>query len=439
MCRRHYTANGVPGTALAGGILRVCAAVLLALGSAGCTGAGEFRAFEGRVSWFAKGTGTAPQLVSHAVVHGVVGPDYLRIEQAAGEERTGRIFACARGEYWEYTRDAAGRWSCRMCLLQEHLWRLRCRAEEARGNARGALAHLSALTRQNLWPLFAGTGRAIEPLSDREEIHGAASRKVRAGVYPGVVWEVWLSGEFPLSAAQAELLLVALDLPRAQARDFVERVGEVPVEIDAFSADGKSHVRYAFGGKPAAAASESVDDVIPSEWLAAMAAREERFADERLLLGRAIGGTGSEDGVSVLAACVRACEGLDARRVQFLMRRVASIGDPPARRYVMEAALRASPRHAIAPLWQLLERGDFEVAMDAAQALSAHLPPPENVRALGVVLRRGVREGRAAAFGLRMNDCLQITTGTDVGYWPGPNAERTLERWLDIVKAATAR
>jgi hypothetical protein len=435
---RHYTANRAPGKASAGKILRAGAAALVVWCAAGCAAGGAFRSFEGQVSWYAKGGGNAWLPVSRADVRGVVGPEYVRFESVRGAEVAGGIYSFARAEYWEYTRDADGRWSVRMCPVEERIARLEENARVARGYARSALASRSALARQSLWPLFSGEGGVVESLADREEIHGAPARKVRAGVYPGVVWDLWLSAEFPLSPAQAELLLVALDVPRSRAREAVARLGEPPVEIDALAADGRRRVKYAFRRAPAAVAAEDVTDVIPPEWVARMAARERTYDDDRLLFKCIMTGAGGQDGVSALGACVRACRTLTARKVQYIMRRMGSVDDPSARRYLMAAVMAAKPDHAAAPLAAIVEGETLEVAVDAAAALAARVPAPDNVRVLGTVLRRCLREGRAAEFGLEVDACLRTATGTDVGYWPGPDGERALERWLDVVRVAAA-
>ncbi len=428
---RHYTAGRASGKAFEGGILGVCAAFFLA----GCAVQDGFRTIEGHVIWHAKGAGNVWRPVSRADIRGVVGPEYLRIESVQGAARAGRIFALARGEYWEYACDAAGRWSCSMCPGEEHLSRLRDKADAARREARRTLAGLPVLTRQNLWPLFAGGAGSIESLSDREGIHGYQARKVRVGAYPGAAWDVWVSAEFPLPAAQAALLLAAIDVPLPAAHALIARLGETPIEIDALCADGKTRIRYSFARAPAPAGSEDVADVIPAEWVEAIAVREQRVAGDRTLLARMTGAGGMKDDMTQLGASVRYCTRLDARRVQVIMRRIETVADSIARRYLMRAALRASPGHAVEPLKALLEAGAFDVARDAAQALAEHLPPPDNVRALLAILGRGIREDRGEDFRLWVNDALQTVTATDVGYWPGPNAGAAIARWLDVAKA----
>ncbi|HAK97299.1 MAG TPA: hypothetical protein DCM87_20495 [Planctomycetes bacterium] len=427
---RHYTAGAAPRKAFKGGILGACAAALLA----GCAAGDGFRTFTGHVSWHAKGAGGAWRPVSRAEIRGVAGPDYLRIESVQGAARAGRIFALARGECWEYGCDPNGRWSCNMYPGEEHSLRLEDKAEAARREARRTLAGLPVLTRQNLWPLFAGGARSIESLSNREEIHGHQARKVRAGAYPGAVWDVWVSAEFPLPAAQAALLLAALDLPLPAAHALIARLGETPVEIDALCADGKTRVRYSFTAVPVPAAAEDVAGVIPAECMEAIAARERRIASDRILLARMTGVGDREDGVTQLGAAVRYCARLDARRVQAVVRRVETVPDSIARRYLMRAALRASPGHAVEPLKALVRAGAFDVARDAAQALAEHLPPPDNVRVLLAILGRGVREDRDEEFRLWVNDILQAVTETDIGYWPDRSAGAAITRWLDAAK-----
>ena len=427
---RHYTAGAPPRKPLAAGILGVCAAALLA----GCAAADGFRTFAGHVSWQALDTGDVWRPAAGVAIRGIVGPEYLRIETVQDAVRAGRIFALARGECWEYGRDANGRWSCNMYPYEEHRARIENKAEAARREARRALADLPVLTRQNLWPLFAGGARVVEPLSNREEIHGCRARKVRAGVYPGTVWNVWVSAEFPLAAAQAALLLAALDLPLPEAHTLIARLGETPVEIEALAAAGRTRVSYNFAALPAPAAPESVEDVIPSECMKAIAARERRNGGDRILLARMTGAGGADDGMTQLGAAVRYCARLDARRVQAVVRRIETVPDSIARRYLMGAALRASPGHAVEPLKALVDAGAFEAARDAAQVLAGHLPPPDNVRVLLAILGRGLREDRGEDFRLWVNDMLQAVTETDIGYWPNPRADVALARWLDAAK-----